>query len=386
MPDPYGWLATAQDTIIRAGWQRRVRVTSSRVGSSICLDGREVLNFASNNYLGLAGDARLSAQAIAAIHTYGTGSTGSQLLSGHLALHQALETALVQWKGTQAALVFSSGYLANMGTISALVGARDVVFSDEFNHSSLRSGVALSQAALIAYPHSQMAALEQLLQEKRQHFRRALIVTDSVFSMDGDLAPLPEILALAQRYDCMMLVDEAHGTGVLGRHGAGAVAALALCDQPLIETGTLSKALGALGGYVCGSRVLIDFLRHRARTWVYSTGLTAADTAAALTAVQIIQQEPWLQAQLWDNITYLKQGLTALGLKLFPSDSAILCWDVGSLEAAVTIDLALTQAGIFAPAIRPPTVATSRIRFSVMATHERWMLDYLLETLAHLQL
>jgi 8-amino-7-oxononanoate synthase len=373
--NPYGWLPEAATALRRAGWQRTVQETSGRVGPVITLEGRTVLNFGSNNYLGLAGDERLIASAVAALRTYGTGSTGSRLLSGHLAIHRELEAALARWKGTEDALVFSSGYLANLGTISALVGSRDGIFEDSFNHSSLKSGALLSQATRLEYAHGSMPHLEALLQQHRHRFRRALILTDSVFSMDGDLAPLPELQQLAQSYGCMVLVDEAHGTGVLGSTGAGGVEHFGLSTDDLIQVGTLSKALASLGGYVCGSALLIDYLRHRARTWVYSTGLSAADAASALKAIQLSQAEPQRRLDLWARVTQLKKYFQAE--ELFPSDSAILCWRVGSLEKTLQVAQAFQTAGIFAPAIRPPTVPTSRIRFSVMATHSAAMVSRL---------
>ncbi len=377
-PTPWAWLTAAHETIKKAGWQRQVQTTSGRVGPCITLEGQAVLNFASNNYLGLAGDERLIQAATEALALYGTGSTGSRLLSGQLGIHQALEAALAQWKGSEAALVFSSGYLANLGTVSALVGPRDLILADAYNHSSLKSGAILSQAAVLEYAHGDVDQLAQLLDQQRGNYRRCLILTDSIFSMDGDAAPLGEIQLLADHYDAMLLVDEAHGTGVLGPQGAGLVAQLGLNRDWVIQGGTLSKSLGSLGGYVCGPAQVIDYLRHRARSWVYSTGLSAADTAAALTAIQIIQTEPQHQAQLWERVIQTKHAFEARELKLFPSDSAILCWDLGTLDQTVARAEALRKQGIFAPAIRPPTVPTSRIRFSLMATHTSDMIDQLL--------
>jgi len=351
------------------------------VGPEITLEGQRVLNFASNNYLGLATDPRVQAAAIAAIQTYGAGATGSRLLSGHLAIHRDLELALAQWKGCEDGLVFSSGFAANLGAMVALVGPRDGIFGDAYNHASLKSGAALSQATLLEYRHGDMEHLADLLREHRGRFRRILIATDSVFSMDGDIAPLGAICDLADQWEAMVLVDEAHGTGVLGATGAGAVEALGLTRRALVQVGTLSKALGALGGYVVGPALVVDYLRHRARTWVYSTGLSPADTAAALASVVIIQQEPQVREQLWARVAQLQAGFRALGLPLFPTDSAILCWDTGSIPATLVMAEQLRRGGIFAPAIRPPTVPTSRIRFSVMATHQAWMVERVLDNI-----
>jgi 8-amino-7-oxononanoate synthase len=374
----YEWIEQALTTIHRAHWHRAVKPLAGLAGPVMELRGRPVVNFASNDYLGLAGDPRLAAAAIAAIETYGTGSTGSRLLSGQRELHSQLEAAIADWKGTADAIVFSSGYLANLGTISALVGGRDLILSDQYNHSSLINGAKLSGAAVQTYRHGDAQDLQGQLQMARSRYRRCLIVTDSVFSMDGDVCPLPQILAIADAYDCMVLVDEAHGTGILGPTGAGVVEHLGCRGRPLIQMGTLSKALGSLGGYVAGSAALIDFLRNRAPSWIYTTGLTPADTAAALAAIQVIQAEPERRDRLWHNVQTLKQGLTdalqglspdtGLGT-LLPSDSPILCLEVKDAATVTQLGQQLQQQGYFLSAVRPPTVPTSRLRLTVMATH-----------------
>ncbi|NER51745.1 MAG: 8-amino-7-oxononanoate synthase [Symploca sp. SIO1A3] len=375
--NPYTWLEQSLATIHKAKWYRSVQTITSPPGAVVQLEGKEVINFASNDYLGLTGDQRLIQAAVAATQKYGTGSTGSRLLTGHRELHRQLEEAIAFVKQTEDALVFSSGYLANLGTITALVGKRDLILADQYNHSSLKNGAILSGALVLDYAHSDMAHLQHQLAQHRNLYRRCLIITDSVFSMDGDLCPMPEILAIAQQFNCMVLVDEAHATGVLGATGAGCVEHFGCTGQTLIQVGTLSKALGSLGGYVAGSAALIDFLRNRAPSWIYTTGLSPADTAAALAAVEIMQQEPKRRIQLHKNINTLKQLIQQQlkHLKLLPSDSPILCIPLASATAAITLGEQLKAAGIFAPAIRPPTVPTSRIRISVMATHE----------LAHLQ-
>ena len=369
--DPYAWLEQSLATIHQADWYRSVQTLQGRSGATVQLDGREVINFASNDYLGLTGDERLIQAAIAATQEYGTGSTGSRLLTGHRQLHQQLEHAIASLKQTEEALVFSSGYLANLGTIAALVGKRDLILADQYNHSSLKNGAILSGAVIVNYAHNDIEDLKIQLTQHRQHHRRCLIVTDSVFSMDGDLCPLPEILAIAEHFSGMVLVDEAHATGVLGANGAGCVEHFGCTGQTLIQVGTLSKALGSLGGYVAGSSVLIDFLRNRAPSWIYTTGLSPADTAAALEAVRIVQQEPERRARVNQNVDTLKHLMQQLPqLKLLPSESPILCVKQASATDALTTGEKLKAAGIFAPAIRPPTVPTSRIRISVMATHE----------------
>ncbi|MGA9382592.1 MAG: 8-amino-7-oxononanoate synthase [Phormidium sp.] len=386
LSDPYAWIEPSLTTIHRADWYRFEQTISSSPGAIVQLEGRSVINFASNDYLGLAGDRRLIAAATAATEELGTGTTGSRLLSGHRQLHRELEKAIASLKQTEAALVFSSGYLANLGAIASVVGKRDLILSDQYNHSSLKNGAILSGATIIDYPHCNLAELQNHLNQHREKYRRCLIITDTVFSMDGDLCPLPELLDLAEKFHCMVLVDEAHATGVLGKNGAGCVEHFNCTHRQLIQIGTLSKALGSLGGYVAGSSTLIDFLRNRAPTWIYTTGLSPADTAAALEAIKIVQQEPQRRAQLWQNRETLKQLISQQlpNLKLLPSESAILCLQLKDAPTALAAGIKLKEAGIFAPAIRPPTVPTSRIRISIMATHETTQLEKLVAALKSL--
>ncbi len=368
MTDPYNWIDNALSTINQANWYRSVKPITSPPGPIIEIDGQSLINFASNDYLGLAFDPRLQKAAIQAIQDWGTGSTGSRLLSGHRPLHQALENAIADFKQTEAALVFSSGYLANLGTITALVGQRDLILSDRHNHSSLKNGAKLSGAILLAYNHQDHLDLAEKLQQMRHQYRRCLILTDSIFSMDGDICPLPELIKLAQTYDCMLLIDEAHATGVMGKTGSGIIEHFDCQRSGIIQIGTLSKALGSLGGYVAGNVKLIDYLRNRAATWIYTTGLSPADTAAALEAVNVIQKEPQRRQQLWANINFLKQELKHLDF--LPSNSPILCLKSSEPAKALELSKKLQEQGIFAPAIRPPTVPSSRLRFSIMATHD----------------
>ena len=379
--NPYAWIEKSLDTIHRANWYRSVQTIQGRSGAVIELEGRSLINFASNDYLGLAGDDRLIAAAVEATKKFGTGSTGSRLLSGHRQLHRDLEVAIASLKQTEDALIFSSGYLANLGTIAALVGERDSIIGDEYNHSSLKNGAKLSGARLLSYTHLNLEDLQAKLDRYRQQHRRCLIITDSVFSMDGDLCQLPELLALAEAFDCMLLVDEAHATGVMGKTGAGCVEHFHCSGKQLIQVGTLSKALGSLGGYVAGSATLIDFLRNRAPTWIYTTGLSPADTAAALAAIKIVREEPQRRLQLWQNVNLLKQQLSHINL--LPSESPIICLGLETPAKALTLAEKLKAAGIFAPAIRPPTVPISRIRISVMATHQADLINKLVEVLNH---
>ena len=306
--DPYAWIEKSLDTIHRANWYRSPQKIDNCPGPTVQLAGRRLINFASNDYLGLAGDDRLIQAAIAATKEFGTGATGSRLIGGHRDLHRQLEVALANLKQTEDALVFSSGYLANLGAIASLVGKRDLILSDQYNHSSLKNGAVLCGATALEYSHCHLDNLTAKLEENRSSYRKCLIVTDSVFSMDGDLCPLPQLLGLAGQFNCMVLVDEAHATGVFGASGAGCVEHFGCTGEPLIQVGTLSKALGSLGGYVAGSSALIDFLRNRASTWIYTTGLTPADTAAALEAVKIIRQEPERRDRLQKNIEAFKHS------------------------------------------------------------------------------
>jgi 8-amino-7-oxononanoate synthase len=369
MTDPYGWIEQSLKTIHQAGWYRSPQSIASLPGAVIQMEGRSYLNFASNDYLGLAGDDRLIQAAIYATKEFGTGSTGSRLVTGHRDLHRQLEQAIAHLKHTEDALVFSSGYLANLGTIAALTGKRDLILSDQYNHSSLRNGAIVSGATMLDFAHGDMQDLRHQL-ARRSQFQRCLILTDTVFSMDGDVCPLPDLLDLADEFECMVLVDEAHATGVMGRSGAGCVEQLGCRGRSLIQMGTLSKALGSLGGYITGSATLIDFLRNRAPSWIYTTGLSPADTAAAIAAIDLVKQEPQRRKQLWDNVALLKKLISQqFHLKLLPSDSQILCVQLPTVQTALQAAQILKTAGIFAPAIRPPTVPTSRIRITIMATH-----------------
>lgn len=368
----YDWLQSSLKTIHKAGWYRTTRTITSAVGNCIEVEGKQYINFSSNDYLGLANDYRLKNAAIAAIQRHGTGTTGSRLVTGHRALHDQLEQSIAALKGTEAALVFSSGYSANIGTIAALVGKRDLILNDQYNHASLRNGSALSGATCLDYQHCNMPNLRQQLENHRSHFAKCLILTDSVFSMDGDLAPLSEILDLAVEFDSMVLVDEAHATGVLGRSGAGGIEACDCTNRPVIQMGTLSKAIGSLGGYVAGSAILIDFLKNRAPSWIYTTALSPADTAAALAGIEIIRTEPEGRDNLWHNIRSLHNQFNLdqfNPIQTFSSDSAIVCIPQPTVQNALKLSQHLQNSGIFAPAIRPPTVPTSRIRLTLMATH-----------------
>jgi len=370
MSNSYDWIDRAIATIEKANWYRSTQIVNP-----------SMLMFASNNYLGLAQDRRLIDAAIAATQKYGTGATGSRLVSGHLPIHDQLEQAIAQLKSTESSLVFSSGYLANLGAISALVGTRDLILADAYNHSCLKQGAILSGAKIIEYSHCSYKDLEQKLKQNRFNHRKCLITTDTVFSMDGDICPLTEIVNLAEQYNCMLLVDEAHGTGVFGKKGGGVVSSFEINNYPIVQVGTLSKALGSLGGYVAGSSKLIEFLKNRASTWIYTTGLSPADTAAALKAIEIIQIESQRRQSLWHNISLLKSSLTELNINLMPSESQILAITVGNIKQTLAIANYLKAQNIFAPAIRPPTVPTSRIRLTLTSSHTPDQIHTLVDTL-----
>lgn len=383
-PNPYAWIEKSLDTIHRADWYRSPQLIESCPGPRVKLAGDWLINFASNDYLGLAGDDRLIQAAIAATQEFGTGTTGSRLVGGHRDLHRQLEQAIANLKQTEDALVFSSGYLANLGAIASIVGQRDLILSDKYNHSSLKNGATLSGAQTVEYEHCNVEDLKAQLEQNRASYRKCLIVTDSIFSMDGDLCPLPQLLDLARQFNCMVLVDEAHATGVFGANGAGCVEHFGCTGETLIQVGTLSKALGSLGGYVAGSVALIDFLRNRAPTWIYTTGLTPADTAAALEAVKIVQQEPDRRDRLQQNIETLKYSANQNQLPISNSDSPIFSFLLKDAATALAASSQLKEMGIFAPAIRPPTVSVSRIRISLMATHELAHLQQLVEALGQI--
>lgn len=383
----YDWIPKTLTTLHKAHWYRQVRPLDAGGGAGVTINGQRCLNFASNDYLGLANDPRLAAAASLAAETYGTGSTGSRLLSGHRPIHAELEAALARLKHTDDAVVFSSGYLANLGAIATLVSHRDLILADQYNHASLKNGARLSGAAVVDYPHCDADALDKALAAHRADHRRCLIVTDGVFSMDGDLCPLPQILDLAEQYDAMVLVDDAHGTGVLGQTGAGCGEHLGCTGRAMVQVGTLSKALGSLGGFIAGSGPLVDLFRNRASSWIYTTGLSPADAAAARCALAVLTEEPERLTQLAHNQQYLTRQLTVVlaerpDVKLLPSASPILGVQVKDAATVGTLGQMLLDRGIFASAVRPPTVPTSRLRLTVMATHTTTQLDQLVETLS----
>ena len=372
-------LSRELEAIKAAGRYRFLRTIETAQSPRVVLDGREVVLMCSNNYLGLADHPRLLRAAKEAIDRYGTSAVASRLVSGTMTLHEELEAALARFKGTQAALVFNCGYMANVGIISSLLGPEDVVFSDELNHASIIDGCRLSQARVVVFPHKDMNALEALL--KREKGRRRMIVVDGVFSMDGDIAPLPDMVELAEDYGALLMVDEAHGTGVLGERGAGTVEHFGLTDRVPIQMGTLGKALGGFGAYVAGSDVLREYLINRARSFIFTTALPPADMAVALEAVRMVWEEPQRRRRLHQNVVYLVDGLKSLGFQVTNQGTAIIPVIIGPEDKTMDMSTKLLEYGVFVAGIRPPTVppGTSRLRVTVMATHAQEDLDKALE-------
>ncbi|MEW6381560.1 MAG: 8-amino-7-oxononanoate synthase [bacterium] len=355
----------------KAGCYRRMKLIDSASGARISLHGREVINFSSNNYLGLASSGFLKQAAIQALTGFGAGSGASRLVSGNLTLHDELERKIADFKKTESALLFNCGYMANCGLISALCQREDVIFSDRFNHASIIDGILLSRARLVRYGHRDMDDLRRLLVRYGSSRGKRLIVTDSVFSMDGDLAPLREIVDLAAEFDASVMVDEAHATGVLGEHGRGAVEALDLEGEIDIQMGTLSKALGGFGAYVAGDSLLIDFLINQARPFIFTTALPPAVIAAALKALDIVENRPDLRDTLLRQADWFRKKLHEAGFNTLNSETYIIPILAGENEKALSFSQKLLEEGIYAPAIRPPAVpkGTARLRLSLMATH-----------------
>lgn len=362
-----------------AALRRSVVTPESGQGPRVKIDGQLLLNFTSNNYLGLATDPRVIEGAVEAARRYGASVSASRLLAGSTPLHDALERRLAALKGCEAALLFSAGYLANLGVLTALAGPDVEVFSDELNHASIVDGCRLARAQASIYRHRDLAHLEQLLEQSDA--ARRLIVTESVFSMDGDLLALPELLAIAERHGALVVIDEAHATGVLGDGGAGALSHFGIDPAglavPLVIVGTLSKALGSVGGFVAADETVIAYLLNRARSFIFNTALPPAAVGAAHAALDVIEAEPRRGERVQALGERLRAGFIAAGYSTGPSQTQIVPLLLGEAEVALTMEHELRAAGVFAKAIRPPTVppGTSRIRFNVMATHDEADID-----------
>jgi 8-amino-7-oxononanoate synthase len=381
---PLAWIDGELAALERQQLRRRLSVRCGPQSARLQMDGRALINFGSNDYLGLAADPRLTQAVADVLRQEGWGSGASPLVTGHATTHQRLAQRLAEFEATEAVLVFSSGFAANAGTIAALVGPGDVVYCDRKNHASLLDGCRLSRADVRPYPHGDCARLASLLAQSGR-YRRRLITTDGLFSMDGDLAPLPELADLAERHDAMLLVDEAHATGVFGHHGRGVSEHFGVEDRVHIRIGTLSKALGCVGGFVAGSHSLIEWLRNRARPYVFSTAGPAATAAAALAAVDIVCQEPERRLRLLARAEQLRGEFVARGWNVGISASQIIPVIVGDAEQAVQLSARLRERGLFVPAIRPPTVPEGEacLRISLTAGHTEEMIGALLGALGH---
>jgi 8-amino-7-oxononanoate synthase len=362
-------LADRLEELRERGLYRRLRLVSGPQGPRVLLDGKPVLLLCSNNYLGLADHPRVREAAAEAAMRWGVGAGASRLISGNMKLHRRLEERIAAFKGHEAALLFGSGYLANTGAIAALARNGEVVFSDQLNHASIIDGCRLSRAETFAYRHCDLEHLEWGL--RKAHGRGALIVTDGVFSMDGDVAPIEGLVELAGRYDCRLMVDEAHATGAIGPGGRGSVAAAELSQEVDVVVGTMGKALGSYGAYVCGGRVLVEYLINVARPFIFSTAPPPPVVAAALAALEIIESNPHRVDRLARNARMMREALEAEGLPLGPSETQIVPVMVGDPEATLRLSELALERGVFAQGIRPPTVpeGTSRLRLATMATH-----------------
>ena len=366
------WLTQEIDGLKEQGLYNRIRTIGSAQGAWLTVDGKNVLNFCSNNYLGLANHPKIVEAAKEATKKYGVGPAAVRSIAGTMDLHVQLEQRLAKFKGAEDVITFQSGFAANLGTISALVGKEDVVFSDRLNHASIIDGCRLSGAKIIPYEHNDPGALEDAIKENLSNFRRALIVTDGVFSMDGDIAPLPDLYEVAKKYDILFMVDDAHGEGVLGKGGRGIVDHFGLHGKVDIEVGTMSKAFGVVGGIVAGDKIIVEWLRQRGRPFLFSSAVTAPDAAACLAAVDLLEESTELVDKLWANAKYFKAEMKKLGFDTGVSETPITPVMLGEAPLAQQFSRELFEEGVFAMAIGFPTVAKgkARIRVMISAAHD----------------
>lgn len=375
--DPLAWLGQQLADSRAAGTWQPLRVLNGPAQPLSRYDGREVINLASNNYLGLATHPNLIEASLAATRKYGAGSGAVRTISGTMELHMALERRIAQFKNVEACVVFQSGFAANAGTVAAVLAPEDHIISDALNHASIIDGARLSRAKIHVYPHKDHHAAGRILAELESAAGRKLVITDGVFSMDGDIAPLPELVEHAERYGAIMMVDDAHSSGVLGRNGRGTIDHFGLHGRVDIQVGTLSKAIGVLGGYVCGSRDLIEFLYTKARPFLFSTSHPPAVPAACLAAFDVLEHEPERMGRLWENTRFFKQGLAGAGFDTGMSETPITPVMVGEARLAHRFSAALFEAGVFATGIGFPTVAKdkARVRTIVSSEHTRAQLE-----------
>jgi glycine C-acetyltransferase len=381
MNDPLAYLGEQLEAWKRAGTYQRLRVLESESAAESRFDGKDVINLASNNYLGLTTHPKLREAALEATRRYGVGSGAVRTISGTMSLHMQLEERIARFKNVEACVVFQSGFAANAGTVAAVLTPEDHIVSDELNHASIIDGCRLSRAKIHVFPHKDTAAAERKLAELDGQPGRKLLITDGVFSMDGDIGPLPGLVEAAEKHGAIMMVDDAHSSGVLGRNGRGTIDHFGLHGRVHIQVGTLSKAIGVLGGYVCGSRALIEFLYHRARPFLFSTSHPPAVAASCMAAFDVLEEEPERIQALWDNTRYFKRGLGAAGFNTGVSETPITPVIVGEARTAHALSAALFEEGVLATGIGFPTVpeGKARVRTIVTATHTRAELDRALE-------
>jgi len=387
--DPLAYLGEQLSELQQKGTYFRLRVLEDEQAPVCTFDGKRVINLASNNYLGLTTHPKLREAALEATRRYGVGSGAVRTIAGTMALHLQLEEKIARFKNAEACVVFQSGFTANAGTVSAVLGKEDFIISDELNHASIIDGARLSRAKILVFRHKDVAHAEQQLASVAAQPGRKLLITDGVFSMDGDISPLPALCALAEKYSAIMMVDDAHASGVLGRNGRGTVDHFNVHGRVDIQVGTLSKAIGALGGYICGSRDLIEFLYHRGRPFLFSTSHPPSVAATCIAAFDVLEQEPERIEQLWANTNFFKKELGRLGFNIGgvntpASETPITPVIVGEGRLAMEFSRELFQAGVMATGIAFPTVpeGKARIRTIVTATHTREELEQALEIMA----
>ena len=377
MSERLTWIHQELDSLKEAGLYNRIRTLGSPQGAWLMVDGKRVLNFCSNNYLGLANEPILVKTAQEYTQKFGVGPAAVRSIAGTMDIHLELERRLAAFKGVEAAITFQSGFTANLATLPALVGKEDVIFSDELNHASIIDGSRLSGARIVRYGHADPASLEKVIQENAGSYRRGLIVTDGVFSMDGDIAPLDKIYEIAEKYDILLMVDDAHGEGVLGTGGRGIVDHFHLHGKVDVEVGTLSKAFGVVGGVVAGSAVIVEWLRQRGRPFLFSSAVTPADVGACIAAVDILESSTERVDRLWANARYFKDEMKKLGFDTGVSTTPITPVMLGEAPLAQQFSRELFEEGVFAMSIGFPTVprGKARIRVMISAAHQKEDLD-----------
>lgn len=381
MTSPLAWIQDEIETLKTSGLYNRIRTLSSPQGAWLVVDGKKVLNFCSNNYLGLANHPKVVQAARGAMEKYGIGPAAVRTIAGTMDLHLELERRLAAFKGVEAAITFQSGFNANLATIPALVGKEDVIFSDELNHASIIDGCRLSGAKIVRYNHCDPQDLDKALFEERRNHPRTLVVTDGVFSMDGDIAPLDQIYEVTKKHEAILMVDDAHGEGVLGRGGRGIVDHYQLHGKVDVEIGTLSKAFGVVGGVVAGNNLIVEWLRQRGRPFLFSSAMTVPDTAACLASLELLESSTELVDRLWENTRFFKEEMRKAGFDLGKSVTPITPVMLGEAPLAQEFSKALFEEGVFAMAIGFPTVprGKARIRVMISAAHQKEDLERGLE-------